>query len=92
MGVVTARSSWAREGLNIATANFINPAYEGIITLELANFGEIPIRLFPGLRLCQIAFYEVKGAPDKKVSQFNTTLEPSGGTLHDPTLDPKLPR
>src|ERR1700726_202793 len=38
-GVVTARSSWAREGLNIATANFINPGYNGIITLELANFG-----------------------------------------------------
>jgi dCTP deaminase len=46
-GVVTARSSWAREGLNIATATIVNPGYRGIITLELANFGEIPIRLYP---------------------------------------------
>src|SRR5690606_19294457 len=36
-GVVTARSCWAREGLNIATATFIGPGYRGIITLELSN-------------------------------------------------------
>jgi dCTP deaminase len=35
-GVVTARSSWAREGLNIATATIVNPGYVGIVTLELA--------------------------------------------------------
>ncbi len=58
-GVVTARSSWAREGLNIATATIVNPGYVGIVTLELANFGEIPIRLYPGLRLAQIAFYSL---------------------------------
>lgn len=58
-GVVTARSSWAREGLNIATATIVNPGYMGIVTLELANFGEIPIRLYPGLRLAQIAFYNL---------------------------------
>lgn len=92
-GVVTARSSWAREGLNIATANFINPLYEGIITLELANFGEIPIRLFPGLRLAQIALYQVNqfSAKNTKTSQFNLTFEPSGGNLHDPDVDPILP-
>ena len=41
-GIVTARSSWAREGLNIATATIINPGYKGIITLELANFVRYP--------------------------------------------------
>ncbi|AJX81091.1 deoxycytidine triphosphate deaminase [Burkholderia pseudomallei 7894] len=61
-GVVTARSSWAREGLNIATATIVNPGYMGIVTLELANFGEIPIRLYPGLRLAQIAFYDLDSA------------------------------
>jgi dCTP deaminase len=40
-GVVTARSSWGREGLSIATATFINPCYNGIITLELVNLGQI---------------------------------------------------
>ncbi|MES2784703.1 MAG: dCTP deaminase [Pseudomonadota bacterium] len=87
-GVVTARSSWAREGLNIATATIVNPGYRGIVTLELANFGEIPIRLYPGLRLAQIAFYELKRAnahqDDKQLeqkSQFDMAFEPSAGNI-----------
>jgi dCTP deaminase len=85
-GVVTARSSWAREGLSIATATIINPGYTGIVTLELANLGEVPIRLYPGLRLAQIAFYRLEcadEAADKHLqqSQFNMSFEPSGGNI-----------
>jgi dCTP deaminase len=85
-GVVTARSSWAREGLSIATATIINPGYTGIVTLELANLGEVPLRLFPGLRLAQIAFYSLVSADvatDKilQKSQFNMSFEPSGGNI-----------
>jgi len=87
-GIVTARSSWAREGLNIATATIINPGYMGIITLELANFGEIPIKLYPGLRLAQIAFYNIdKGDGDNNYgsdgdgSEFNMSFEPKAGKL-----------
>lgn len=96
-GIVTARSSWAREGLNIATATIINPGYHGIITLELANFGEIPIKLYPGLRLAQIAFYELKFSevehPSEATegSQFDMAFEPEAGKLvkHDrPFLPP----
>jgi dCTP deaminase len=81
-GVVTARSSWAREGLSIATANFINPGYNGIITLELANLGHIPIQLYPGMRIAQIAFYKVD-KPNKRVkgSQFDLSFEPKGGEI-----------
>ncbi|OQW68813.1 MAG: dCTP deaminase [Proteobacteria bacterium ST_bin12] len=86
-GVVTARSSWAREGLNIATANFVNPGYKGIITLELANLGEIPIRLYLGLRIAQIAFYDLnidrKDETKKEVykGQFKMNFEPKAGDL-----------
>jgi dCTP deaminase len=84
-GLVTARSSWAREGLNIATATLINPGYRGIITLELANFGEIPIKLYPGLRLAQIAFSElaiIEEQGDKIAdSQFSMSFEPIAGDI-----------
>lgn len=86
-GVVTARSSWAREGLNIATATIVNPGYRGIITLELANFGEIPIRLYPGLRIAQIAFYSLEqhnkeqDATGLPGGQFNMSFEPKAGEL-----------
>lgn len=86
-GIVTARSSWAREGLNIATATIINPSYQGIITLELANFGEIPIRLYPGLRIAQIAFYDLRvssNETESKIavkSQFDLAFEPEAGNV-----------
>ncbi|MHA6911097.1 dCTP deaminase [Ralstonia pseudosolanacearum] len=85
-GVVTARSSWAREGLSIATATIVNPGYEGIVTLELANLGEVPMRLYPGLRLAQIAFYTLTHADEEsdKIAlngQFHMSFEPSGGNI-----------
>lgn len=93
MGVVTARSSWAREGLNIATASFINPGYRGIITLELANLGQIPMTLYPGLRIAQIAFYEVPNASpaDAEQSQFDMSFEPMAGQIgkHDEAFFPE---
>jgi dCTP deaminase len=85
-GIVTARSSWAREGLNIATATIINPGYQGIITLELANFGEIPIRLYPGLRIAQIALYDLvqfDNSKDEAITegQFDLAFEPEAGNI-----------
>ena len=92
MGMVTARSTWAREGLSIATATLVEPGYEGIVTLELANLGQVPIALYPGLELAQIAFARMSvdepvegvdpcgtGRPD--VPQFNGSFEPSQGRL-----------
>jgi len=81
-GSVTARSTWAREGLSIATATFIEPLYQGIVTLELANMGEIPIALYPGMRVAQIAFSTVVGEttrPDP--SQFRLSFEPQQGKV-----------
>lgn len=83
-GFVTARSSWAREGLSIATASFIGPLYEGIITLELANLGQVPISLYPGLRIAQIAFYKLNQAAKPlphDPSQFQSNFEPSEGEI-----------
>ena len=83
-GVVTARSCWAREGLSIATATLINPHYHGIITLELANLGPIPISLYPGLRIAQIAFYTLEtpiAEGERRSSQFDGTFEPIQGNI-----------
>lgn len=81
-GAVTARSTWAREGLSIATATFIEPRYQGIVTLELSNLGQIPVALYPGMRMAQIAFSKVKGRtarPSK--GQFTMSFEPMQGTI-----------
>ncbi len=81
-GYVTARSTWAREGLSIATAAFIEPRYQGIITLELSNLGQVALALYPGLRIAQIAFATVHGdtaVPHKK--QFEFSFEPKQGDI-----------
>lgn len=54
---VEGRSTLGRLGLVVhATAGFIDPGFEGNITLELFNMGAFPIRLRPGMSICQLAF------------------------------------
>lgn len=91
-GMVTARSTWAREGLSIATATLIEPGYEGIVTLELANLSEIPIALYPGLLIAQISLTTMSSdatRPDD--GQFNLSFEPSQGRLAKESEYPFLP-
>lgn len=60
-GYVIGRSSWGRLGLIIATATFVNPDFRGCLTLELANIGEVPLFLYPGLRICQLILHTLDG-------------------------------
>jgi dCTP deaminase len=91
-GTVTARSTWAREGLSIATATLIEPRYQGIVTLELANLGQIPIALYPGLPIAQIAFATVEGDTARPSdSQFKLSFEPIQGTIATKADFPFLP-
>lgn len=84
LGSVTARSTWAREGLSIATATLIEPGYQGMITLELANLGQIPLALYPGQRIAQITFTTVEGDTSRpEASQFKMSFEPRQGRIAD---------
>jgi len=57
VGHVDGKSSLGRLGLLIhATAGFIDPGFEGQITLELSNVSPFPIRLVVGMRICQVSF------------------------------------
>jgi dCTP deaminase len=92
LGTVTARSTWAREGLSIATATLIEPRYHGIVTLELSNLGQIPIALYPGLRLAQIAFVTVDGNTQRlNRGQFELSFEPKQGTIASKDDFPFIP-
>ena len=60
---VIGKSSWGRLGLVIATAAGIHAWYRGIITLELANVGEVPILLYPGRTIAQLFFHTTSPQP-----------------------------
>lgn len=51
------RSSIGRLGIIVhATAGFIDPGFEGYVTLEMTNVANIPIALYPGMRIGQVSF------------------------------------
>jgi dCTP deaminase len=55
------RSSWARVGLRVhATAGFLDPGFQGKITLELDVAGP-PVELRTGDSICQVSFYRLAG-------------------------------
>lgn len=57
---VEGRSSIGRLGVAVhVTAGFIDPGFNGTITLEIANLGTLPVVLYPNQRICQIVFEEL---------------------------------
>ncbi len=58
---VEGRSSIGRIGLFIQNAGWVDPGFEGTITLELFNANRLPIRLASGRRICQIVFARMDG-------------------------------
>lgn len=61
-GQLEGRSTWARVGLQVhATAGMVDCGFRGYLTLELQNTGRVPLVLYPGLRVAQMAFFPVKG-------------------------------
>jgi dCTP deaminase len=62
---VDGKSSLGRLGLLIhSTAGFIDPGFDGHITLELSNVASLPITLYPGMKIGQISFLRMTTAAD----------------------------
>ncbi len=59
-GLISAKSSEARDGLQVETANLIHPRFSGTITLELKNNGEVPLTLYPGLQIAQLSLIPIQ--------------------------------
>ncbi|MEU5742089.1 dCTP deaminase [Streptomyces tendae] len=54
------KSSLGRLGLiTHSTAGFIDPGFEGHVTLELSNLATLPIKLWPGMKIGQICLFEL---------------------------------
>ncbi|MFA6259041.1 MAG: dCTP deaminase [Candidatus Peribacteraceae bacterium] len=57
---VEGRSSLGRLGIIVhSTAGFVDPGFAGTITLEISNLNRLPVSLYPGMRVCQIAFEQM---------------------------------
>lgn len=57
---VEGKSSLGRLGLLIhSTAGFIDAGFDGHVTLELANVANLPITLYPGMKIGQVSFMKM---------------------------------
>ncbi len=54
------KSSLGRLGLlTHSTAGFVDPGFNGHVTLELANVSNLPIKLWPGMKVGQLCFFQL---------------------------------
>jgi dCTP deaminase len=84
---VIGRSSWGRVGLVIATASAVAPNFKGAITLELVNLGEVPLILYPGIRIAQLVLHWTKKG-DAYTGRYQCPTGPQFSRIHE---DPELP-
>lgn len=60
VGRLEGKSSLGRLGLLIhSTAGFVDAGWDGHLTLELSNVANLPITVYPGMRIGQISFLQM---------------------------------
>jgi len=86
---VDGRSSLGRLGLLIhSTAGFVDPGWEGCLTLELSNVSNLPITLYCGMKIGQISFYRTTSPVENPYgsanlgSKYQGQREPTPSRLH----------
>ena len=83
------RSSLGRLGLLIhSTAGYVDPGWKGNLTLELSNVANLPIALYPRMRIGQISFFRMSspverpyGSPELG-SKYQGQSEPTASSYH----------
>tara|TARA_Y100001970_G_scaffold86666_1_gene109304 strand:+ start:2051 stop:2614 length:564 start_codon:yes stop_codon:yes gene_type:complete len=66
------KSSLGRIGLLIhSTAGFVDPGFSGYLTLELSNVANLPIKIYPEMKIGQISFYYLNSASEAKYGDRN---------------------
>ena len=59
------KSSLGRLGLLIhSTAGFVDAGWDGHLTLELSNVANLPITVYPGMKIGQISFLQMTTAAE----------------------------
>jgi dCTP deaminase len=83
------KSSLGRLGLLIhSTAGFVDPGWDGNLTLELSNVANLPITLYDGMKIGQISFQrmsspvEVAYGDSRLGSRYRGQRDPTASLYH----------
>ncbi len=82
MAVLYPRSSTNRKGLSLDLTGIIDSGYEGQLVLPIRNNTRSQtVRLYPGERMCQIVFEELKEKVSARKSKYHQKDIIDGVTL-----------
>jgi dCTP deaminase len=83
------RSILGRLGLLIhSTAGYVDPGWEGTLTLELSNVANLPIKLYDGMKIGQISFQRLSSAVEvaygdaRHGSRYRGQTDPTASLYH----------
>ena len=83
------KSSLGRLGLlTHSTAGFVDPGFKGHVTLELANVSSLPIKLWPGMKIGQLCFFQLSSPSEtpygsaKYLSRYQGQRGPTASRSH----------
>ena len=81
------KSSLGRLGLLIhSTAGYVDPGWDGYLTLELSNVANLPITIYPGMKIGQISFFRLTTPADTPYgsagSKYQGQDEPTASRFH----------
>jgi dCTP deaminase len=66
VGRIEGKSSLGRLGLLIhSTAGFIDAGWTGHLTLELSNVANLPITIYPGMKIGQLCLFEMTSPAER---------------------------
>jgi dCTP deaminase len=73
------KSSLGRLGLLIhSTAGYVDPGWDGYLTLELSNVANLPITIYPGMKIGQISFFRLSSPADVPYGSAGTRSKYQG--------------
>jgi dCTP deaminase len=87
---VVGKSTLGRRGIIIETAAGVHPGFSGCLTLEIANVGEIPVKLFAGMLICQLFFHCLDGEPASATTSLAGQRKPRLGQIREDPILKKL--
>lgn len=79
---VEGKSTLARMGILVHTAGFVDPGFEGTLTLEISNQSDLPVKLYTGMYICQVAAEYLSSPAEipyslRKKSLYNKQIGPT---------------
>ncbi len=83
IGFLKSRASLTRLGILVhSTMGVVHPGFSGKLTLEIANYGRFPVKIYPEMKICQIVFAQMTSACEKTYNgKYSDSKKPEASKI-----------